>query len=100
MSGAIPPLSNTPPWRGAYKAQGQLYLYLYLNKRESKPWTFLSFETFFSRVGYFVHCQEFYVMREKICMFAATVQTEGKFRRDQFIFIRLNAFIYLSSNVS
>jgi hypothetical protein len=31
MSGAIPPLPNTPSWRGAQlkkEAQGQLYLYL------------------------------------------------------------------------
>jgi len=31
MHGAIPPLPNTPSWRGAQskkKAQGQLYLYL------------------------------------------------------------------------
>jgi hypothetical protein len=33
MSGAIPPLPNTPKWRGAYlkekkEVQGQLYLYL------------------------------------------------------------------------
>jgi hypothetical protein len=30
MSGAIPPLPNTPSWRGAQlkKTQGQLYLYL------------------------------------------------------------------------
>jgi hypothetical protein len=33
MRGAIPPLSNTPPWPGAqFKAQGQLYLYLYRAK--------------------------------------------------------------------
>jgi hypothetical protein len=34
MRGAIPPLPNTLPWRGAQlkkKAQGQLYLYLYLD---------------------------------------------------------------------
>jgi hypothetical protein len=36
MSGAIPPLPNTPSWRGAQfkKAQGQLYLYLLLNHIE------------------------------------------------------------------
>jgi hypothetical protein len=30
MCGTIPPLPNTPPWRGAgkKKVQGQLYLYL------------------------------------------------------------------------
>jgi hypothetical protein len=30
MNGAIPPLPNTPLWRGAQlkEAQGQLYLYL------------------------------------------------------------------------
>jgi hypothetical protein len=37
MSGAIPPLPNTPSWRGAQKkAQGQLYftlLYLRFKKR-------------------------------------------------------------------
>jgi hypothetical protein len=31
MSGAITPLPNMPPWRDAQlKAQGQLYLYLYM----------------------------------------------------------------------
>jgi hypothetical protein len=32
MSGAIQPLPNTPSWPGAHleKAQGQLYLYIYL----------------------------------------------------------------------
>jgi hypothetical protein len=32
MSGAIPPLPNMPSWRRARlkKAQGQLYLYLYM----------------------------------------------------------------------
>jgi len=31
MRGAIPPLPNTPSWRGAEfkKAQGQLYLYVH-----------------------------------------------------------------------
>jgi len=29
MRGAVPPLSNTPPWRGAVKAQGQIYLSLF-----------------------------------------------------------------------
>jgi len=28
MRGAIPPLPNTPSWRGAVEAHGQLYLYL------------------------------------------------------------------------
>jgi hypothetical protein len=34
MGGAVPPLPNTPSWRGAQLggAQGQLYLYLYVNK--------------------------------------------------------------------
>jgi hypothetical protein len=33
MSGAIPPLPNTPSWRGAQlKTQGQLYLYLLIPK--------------------------------------------------------------------
>jgi hypothetical protein len=33
MSGAIPPLPNTPRWRGAQlkEAQGQLYLYQVLD---------------------------------------------------------------------
>jgi len=33
MSGTIPPLPNTPSWRGVLlkKAQGQLYLYLNLS---------------------------------------------------------------------
>jgi hypothetical protein len=33
MRGAIPPLPNTPSWRGAQlkkEAQGQLYLYIWL----------------------------------------------------------------------
>jgi hypothetical protein len=33
MGGAVPPLPNTPSWRSAQlgRAQGQLYLYLYLS---------------------------------------------------------------------
>jgi len=28
MNGALPPLTNTPPWRGSLlKAQGQLYFF-------------------------------------------------------------------------
>jgi hypothetical protein len=34
MSGAIPPLPNKPSWRGgSVKAQGYLYLYLFLYKK-------------------------------------------------------------------
>jgi hypothetical protein len=38
MRGAIPPLPNTPSWRGAQlqrKAQGQLYFYLYHTPKNS-----------------------------------------------------------------
>jgi hypothetical protein len=37
MSGTIPPLPNTPSWRGSRlkKEQGQLYFYLYLKSCDS-----------------------------------------------------------------
>jgi hypothetical protein len=44
MSGAIPPLPNTPSWGGAQlrKAQRQLYFYLYLIKVGKEPFAMLN----------------------------------------------------------